>query len=580
TEDVESLFKLRYFITDLCKQLKQIYDENLEFYHVFETTSVYRGLRLSDQDIEQLKQSRGKYISTNGFLSTSLKQEVAELFATNVMFEIKVDMLQTFAYIAQLSKVPDEEEVLFDLGAVFKIENVAFDGKKWVVSMIGDNTLELLNNDYITNLRKFYLPENDGFANNYPDIVYGYFLLTMGHESRGIDYFENLFKLTSPSTDYIKSLWIIYMLINAYTKNQQIDLLEKYETIACDVCMLLKTIAPSANEIYLQTLASRNYRKQQYDLALDYYITELKNPISLSKIQKFHHLIGLNYFNQENYFYSYKHQKQSLEILVEFYPNDNSISNRLMNMGRSLLYLDNYTESIKYFKKSYEIKKKCLPLQHPDYKQLYFLFSVTYYLNKQFDLCIQSCQMGLQIIDRSYDYEFYYFLAKSYFERKQYNLAIDYYFDLFKIEQNKIPKNEEKSDELVYLIEKCYKNKEEEDKLEINDYLKLLELYENYHFDRNIDATVYRYEALALLYENGKNYDEAMKYWSKLSTMNNIIEISNNNSKFCFHLGLCHFKMNQYDLAIDFFNKSQVRLPDSLALAFVIRFTRWHKETP
>ncbi|CAF1304987.1 unnamed protein product [Didymodactylos carnosus] len=101
TENIDALFKLRYFIIDLCTQLKLLFDENYDLYQeTFETITVYRGLNLPDSDIEQLKNLIGKYVSTNRFLSTSLSRDLAQIFAANVLFVIK--LIQSYKILFML----------------------------------------------------------------------------------------------------------------------------------------------------------------------------------------------------------------------------------------------------------------------------------------------------------------------------------------------------------------------------------------------------------------------------------------------------------------------------------------------
>ncbi|CAF1536074.1 unnamed protein product [Didymodactylos carnosus] len=98
----------------------------------------YRGVNLSDEEFEKLKENEGNLISTNDFLSTSRCHEVALHFAgesakhrheVGVLFEIECDLSElndtiVVADIAHFSSFADEEEVLFDLGATFEIRVV------------------------------------------------------------------------------------------------------------------------------------------------------------------------------------------------------------------------------------------------------------------------------------------------------------------------------------------------------------------------------------------------------------------------------------------------------------------------
>ncbi|CAF0916894.1 unnamed protein product [Didymodactylos carnosus] len=168
TEDVDALFNLRYFIIDLCKQLQSLFNENWELYQeIYDTFNVYRGLTLSQNDIDVLKNLIGKCVSTNGFLSTSQSHQVAQLFGENVLFEIKVDTELrniVFANIAHLSMMPDEEEVLFDLGTLFQITNVEYNenDNKWIVSMIGISDTKYRENPRINDLQKYAQLLSDG----------------------------------------------------------------------------------------------------------------------------------------------------------------------------------------------------------------------------------------------------------------------------------------------------------------------------------------------------------------------------------------------------------------------------------
>ncbi|CAF3503505.1 unnamed protein product [Rotaria sp. Silwood1] len=164
TEDIEALFRLRYFIKDICKNLILLFDKNFEIYQdSLEAIIVYRGLTLPINIIDQLKQSVGKYVSTNGFLSTTFKRDVAEMFGANVIFEIKIETdLKNiiYGYIANMSYNPSEDEVLFDLDAIFQIIDIQYKDNKYIISMIGiNNNIEYLKSDYFQ-IEREYLQDN------------------------------------------------------------------------------------------------------------------------------------------------------------------------------------------------------------------------------------------------------------------------------------------------------------------------------------------------------------------------------------------------------------------------------------
>lgn len=92
---------------------------------------LYRGLKLSRNEIANFEQNVGNLISTNGYLSTSRLRSVAYHFAkkrTNregvvrALFEYQIDLKQVkkivVADIAQYSAFPEEAEVLVDIGKI------------------------------------------------------------------------------------------------------------------------------------------------------------------------------------------------------------------------------------------------------------------------------------------------------------------------------------------------------------------------------------------------------------------------------------------------------------------------------
>ena len=82
-EDVELLYQFRFYIIDLCKQLKKgwLHAQSLGLTEI--SSIVYRGGRLSVTEFNQL--TPGHLITTNGFLSTTRKIDVALMFTGKSM---------------------------------------------------------------------------------------------------------------------------------------------------------------------------------------------------------------------------------------------------------------------------------------------------------------------------------------------------------------------------------------------------------------------------------------------------------------------------------------------------------------
>ncbi len=140
TEDVDVLYQFRFYIMDLSEQLE------LKFLQLKEKQKdilkLYRGLKLSYDEVANFQNSIGNLISTNGYLSTSSDYSVAYGFATKsakregvarALFEYQVDLNVVqkivIADIQEYSLYPDEAEFVVDIGKIkhlLSIEIVIF----------------------------------------------------------------------------------------------------------------------------------------------------------------------------------------------------------------------------------------------------------------------------------------------------------------------------------------------------------------------------------------------------------------------------------------------------------------------
>ncbi|CAF3347670.1 unnamed protein product [Rotaria sp. Silwood2] len=136
TEDIEQLFIFRYYIIDLSSQLSKECEKIKSGSE--KSIHLYRGTTITTETAETFKVNQGKLIATNCYWSTSRDRSYALTFAKRshnrpdvipVLFKIECDVedpnnVAIFADISAFSNFPEEQEVLFDVGTVFKIEIV------------------------------------------------------------------------------------------------------------------------------------------------------------------------------------------------------------------------------------------------------------------------------------------------------------------------------------------------------------------------------------------------------------------------------------------------------------------------
>ncbi|CAF0800556.1 unnamed protein product, partial [Adineta steineri] len=134
TEDSAVWYTFRFYINDLCKQIQNAHQK----LNKKERFRVYRGQHnVPKQELDNIITNRGGLISSNGFFSTSKSFIIAEAFCgirkheenfCSVIFDITVDANElkhtVFVDIDEyLHRTSDEEEILFNIGTVFQIDD-------------------------------------------------------------------------------------------------------------------------------------------------------------------------------------------------------------------------------------------------------------------------------------------------------------------------------------------------------------------------------------------------------------------------------------------------------------------------
>ena len=138
SNDVNVMFTWRHFLIDLYTQLDSIYRENRNCRQYSKDDKFYRGHFISRKSFDLFRQLIGRIISINTFFSTTTSYQIAlafvDSFANNddclsVIFYIEnndsiAKHQRPFANISQFSDYPDEEEILFAMGSIFRIQSI------------------------------------------------------------------------------------------------------------------------------------------------------------------------------------------------------------------------------------------------------------------------------------------------------------------------------------------------------------------------------------------------------------------------------------------------------------------------
>ncbi|CAF1381323.1 unnamed protein product [Adineta steineri] len=217
TQNIHMIFLFRAFIYDIYRQLQESQSKR--------PLQVYRSQLMSIDELDGLKNNIGQFISINSMFSTSEQRTTAlfylgdittQIDSERVLFEIDADskMVTTkpFADISQHSHFPEDSEVLFMIGSIFRLNNInRNDDQIWIIKMT-------LCNDDEHDLKRVLMHMKQQIKSEETNLrTLGKLLWKMELPSNDpllSDLYEDLGELTSQTGDYDMSVqWHKKLLI-------------------------------------------------------------------------------------------------------------------------------------------------------------------------------------------------------------------------------------------------------------------------------------------------------------------------------------------------------------------------------
>ncbi|CAF1200306.1 unnamed protein product [Adineta steineri] len=357
-QNIDLLFTLRFLIRDIEQQLQQ--------HQCSSPITVYRGQLISIEELELLKQSKGKLISMNSFLSTSLNRNTALVYLnTNmndntrlqrILFEIDADPcrndIKPFANISSFSYFPTEDEILMMLGSVFRVNNLYLDEDQiWIMNITlcsdNDHDLKLI----VDCMKNQYGSEQTRL------LLFGHVLVDMAYFDDAEKYYHRLLKdLSSDDKD----------ICNCY-----------------------------------HALGKVTCEKGNYDASLIWLYKSLE--IMKQKLKKNHSQIGFIYTSIGEVYQKQGNIKQALDsyekalnIWMKTYNNDKHeyVAWCFNNIANIYVMEKKYSEALEYHKKALEIKEKLLPSSHPCLGNTYLNIGNVYYHIGQYDTALKNYELS------------------------------------------------------------------------------------------------------------------------------------------------------------------------------------------
>ncbi|CAF1013290.1 unnamed protein product [Rotaria sordida] len=409
TENIDIIFKFRFFIKELFHQLNEasnLYTEELIECDI-ETFSLYRGQNITFNELQKLKQCINGLISFNTFLSTTNDRDVAVVYAgdgsgtpeiESVLFEmiinININKIKPFANIQNLSYFQDENEIL-------------------------DEDEQL--NEVFDYLKKQIHETTDIFT-------LGSFLIQMGEFNKAETYYIRLLKETPSSNSLLCA-----------TIYNQLGLLHQRK---CDYLLALEQYQ-QALEIFSQypTIDNEILSKIYDNIATVYDDLDVKETINDDlSLGITYSNIAVTYDQLGDYENAMTNHEKSLEILSRLPTYHPSLAATYGNLGSTFRNIDDNKKALEMYKRKLDIELKTLPPNHPSLASTYNNMGIIYKESEDYILALKMYQSALDICSVALISDHvnmaltYNNIANVYNETGDYNLAIDCYLKALEIE--------------------------------------------------------------------------------------------------------------------------------------------------
>lgn len=411
TENIDIIFNYHYFLSDLTKELTKLHLSQYSGKQGILT--VYRGQHIHITELEKIKNSVGHLVSINTFFSASTSSSVAADFSgsgeyrsqsiESIIFEINVDLSvqrRPFANIRQASQNKDENEMLFAIGSIFRIESVdLFLDDIWLCVLTLTSEVKKEIEDLLA-----YFTKHIGTQ---PSILeLGVLLSKSGDFERAKRFY---FRLKNELPKGHTDLGVLYNnLGEIYRQQGHLDTAMHYYILAIDELIVTHSFVHPWLAIVHSNIAMIFDARHQLDNALTSYLCALL----IIESQDVNHESELcsTIYNGIATIYQQKGQldqalelyKKTLQIEVNILPSNHpSIAMTLNNIGQLYFEMEKISESHEYISQALSVFLSTLPDNHQHLAVVYSTLGAIYFHENELHRAVEYLLKVEEIIDRS-----------------------------------------------------------------------------------------------------------------------------------------------------------------------------------
>ncbi len=627
TQDIDDINPFDSFIRDLNTQLA----EQHKLFVKQQTTpfiKVYRGQFISKDEVNRLKSGIGQFISINSFLSTSTNRKKALEFATSrappndtltsILLEINVDLntnSKPYADIRDLSAFSEEEEILFMLGCVFRIDNIYYDEqtKLWMANL----TLCSEDDQDMKNFSSSLDKELKG------QIAIGYHFIDMLKYDDAQKHFQKILKQNLTKND-IELAYCYYGLAKTNEKqensNLSIEYLNQALNYLTDDHPLISQCYNDLGLIYsnqdnyktafeffdkaLQTknnilsttysgLSQVHFQMKNYQIALEYLQKSLQNQSDkdLVSITKTYIQMGKIYVAMNKKEEASKMFDKVLETQIkELSPNHPDLGYTYAEIGLMYSQIGDLQKALEFIEKAHQLQSETLPNNHPDFAQSYKNFGDLYMklndLDKALSYYEKLLENQLKTLSSNHPsvIETYRIIGHVYWKKRDFNQASIYFNKVLDGELERSKPGDSSLSSAYKILGELYFDK-------YNVYLNENDLNDAFNFylkclENELETKLYEDESLINLYEiiaeicfKKNDFNQSLVYYNRLvacylrkKPLNQLII-----DQIYTLIGEIYLKKSQFDQTILYYQKIETNKPkDIFRLTENIHFENRH----
>ncbi|CAF0881596.1 unnamed protein product [Adineta ricciae] len=365
-KDMIELLNLRFFILDLSNNLRKQHEKLRESNE--KVVHAYKEMKMSIEELNQLKEKHEKFISFNGYLVASksrnktlasISKSVKTSKKISVLLEIQcsIEDINEKTLFAESSS--NEKEILFDLGNVFQIENIHEENQITMIKLNSSNQQDEIVQDFLR-----INPKETNFL-----ILLGKLTFIMGCYQKTMKYFEQLL-IYQKDLETIRLIQF-YLARSSHLQGDLKRAKDLYDQIY-DGLMHSNPINRKDTGEILNQIGHVFELQSNYDEALRFYEKSLETrektcssddpDIAISLIS-----IANLYFKRQKYNEALEHFQRAVIIQEKLFPNYfNDLVKTLNLMGKVLLKQGKSSDALKTFQKALKIQEDFHSNDYPD----------------------------------------------------------------------------------------------------------------------------------------------------------------------------------------------------------------------